>query len=340
MPEVQTVTYAGAVNAALRRVLTELPQTLVYGEDIGKPGGVFGVTRGLKRDFGHRVFDTPISESAILGSALGAAMFGRRPIVEIMWADFTLVAFDQIVNQISNARYVSFGQVRAPLVIRTQQGAAPGACAQHSQSLEAFFLHTPGLRVVMPSTAQDAFDAIVTATYSDDPVVVIENRTLYLGAKEEIVTDAPPREMGTAALRRTGDAATVLSWGAMTRRVEAAADLAAAQGVNVDVIEARWLNPFDLMALLASVRRTRRLLVVHEANVTGGFGGELLAQVAESDVPLDAAPVRLGLADTRMPAAPALASALIPSVDRILSAIVKLAGAPARAPFLNPVGVR
>jgi len=327
MSEVQQLTYAGAVNAALRRVLTELPETLLYGEDVGKPGGVFGVTRGLQREFGERVFDTPISESAILGSALGAAMLGRRPIVEIMWADFSLVALDQIVNQIANARYISRGAVGVPLVIRTQQGTAPGACAQHSQCLEAFFLHTPGLRVVMPSTAQEAFDAVLTATHSDDPVLVVENRTLYLGDKVDVVVDGPVPPMGGSALRRSGDAVTLLSWGSMTRRAEAAADAAAAQGVKADVIEARWLNPFDLTAVLNSVRRTGRLIVVHEANVTGGFGGEILAQVAESGLTLVAPPLRLGLPDIRMPAAPGLAESVIPSKGGIFEAILKVASA-------------
>jgi pyruvate/2-oxoglutarate/acetoin dehydrogenase E1 component len=327
MPDVRQMTYGAAVNAALRRVLTELPETLLYGEDVAKPGGVFGVTRGLRREFGERVFDTPISESAILGSALGAAMMGRRPIVEIMWADFSLVALDQIVNQIANTRYVSRGRVGAPLVIRTQQGTAPGACAQHSQCLEAFFLHTPGLRVVMPSTPQDAFDAIVTAAHSDDPVLVVENRTLYFGDKADVAVDGPVAAMGGAVRRRSGAAVTVLSWGAMTRRAEAAADAAAEDGISVDVIEARWLNPLDLDAVIGSVSRTGRLIVLHEANVTGGFGGEVLAKICERGVPLAAAPVRLGLPDIRIPAAPALANAVIPDTTDILDAIRKIADA-------------
>ncbi len=325
MPETKMLNYGGAINAALYRVLAELPGALVYGEDVAEPGGVFGVTKGLKRAYGARVFDTPISESAILGSALGAAMFGMRPIVEIMWADFSLVALDQVVNQIANARYISRGEVGAPLVIRTQQGNAPGACAQHSQCLEAFFLHTPGLRVVMPSTAQDAFDAVLTAAHSDDPVLVIENRTLYQSEKVEVAVEGPVRELGGSVLRRSGDDVTIVSWGAITRRVEAAADTAAAQGVGVDVIEARWLNPFDLASLLESVRRTRRLIVAHEANVTGGFGGEVVALVAENGVALDAAPLRLGLPDLRVPAAPALVEAVFPQADDVLEAILKLA---------------
>lgn len=325
MSEVKQLTYGQAVNAALRRVLTEVPETLLYGEDVAKPGGVFGVTRGLHREFGDRVFDTPISESAILGSALGAAMLGSRPIVEIMWADFSLVALDQIVNQIANARYVSRGAATAPLVIRTQQGNAPGACAQHSQSLEAFFLHTPGLRVVMPSTAQDAYDAILSAVYCDDPVLVVENRSLYHGEKTDVALGDSAQPIGGSVLRRSGDDITVLAWGSITRCAEAAADAAAAHGVHAEVIEARWLNPFDIDAVLQSVRRTGRLVVLHEANVTGGFGGEVLAQVAEHGVPLSAPPIRLGLPDIRVPAAPGLAEAAFPSTEGVLEVLLKLA---------------
>ncbi len=211
-----TVNYSGAVNAALRRCLAEVPETLLYGEDVAKPGGVHGVTRGLWKEFGERVFDTPISESAILGTAVGAAMMGRRPIVEIMWADFFLVALDQMINQAANVRYVSEGRLTAPLVVRTQQGNSPGACAQHSQNLEALLLHAPGLRVASPSTPQDAYDIMVSAVYCDDPVVVIDNRTLYFGEKREVVTGRAPAAIGGSHMRRAGPAATVVTWGAVT----------------------------------------------------------------------------------------------------------------------------
>jgi pyruvate/2-oxoglutarate/acetoin dehydrogenase E1 component len=278
---------------------------------------VFGVTRGLRKQFGDRVFDTPISESAILGSAVGAAMMGRRPIVEIMWADFSLVALDQIVNQAANVRYVSGGRLTAPLTIRTQQGNAPGACAQHSQCLEALFLHVPGLRVAMPSTPQDAYDLLVTAVHCDDPVLVIENRTLYFGAKEEVTVGGPVRPLGGARVRRPGSDVTVVTWGAMTARVLDAAEALAADGIEAEVLETPWLNPFDTEAVLASAGRTGRLAVVHEANVTGGFGAEVVARVAGAGVPLLAPPIRVGAPDVRMPAAPILAQALLPDADRI-----------------------
>ncbi|MEV0797587.1 transketolase C-terminal domain-containing protein [Kribbella sp. NPDC050281] len=320
MPEIAQLTYGGAVNAALRYLLDSDPRVLVYGEDVAEPGGVFGVTRGLRQSFGPgRVFDTPISESAILGSAVGSALMGCRPIVEIMWADFALVALDQLVNQAANARYVSRGSAPAPIVVRTQQGNAPGACAQHSQCLEAFFLHTPGLRVAMPSTPQDAYDALIAAATADDPVIVVENRTLYAGRKEPVELRTSPRRMGWSAQRRTGTGMTVVTWGAMTHRVLRAAEALDADGIDIDVLEMVWLNPLDIEAVLDSVTRTGRLAVVHEANRTGGFGAEIVARVVEAGVPLLAPPVRIATPDTRLPAAPSLATALVPSADSIAS---------------------
>lgn len=316
MPEVAQLRYGEAVNAALRHLLATDERVMVYGEDVGEPGGVFGVTRGLRAAYGaDRVFDTPISESAILGSAIGAALMGRRPIVEIMWVDFSLVALDQIVNQAANARYVSRGRAPAPVVVRTQQGNAPGACAQHSQCLEAFFLHTPGLRVVMPSCAQDAYDAILTAARVDDPVIVIENRTLYRGDRQEVRLNTEARPMGWFTRRWSGSDITAVCWGAITERVVAAARRLADDGIGVDVLEMVWLNPFDTDAVLASLASTGRLAVVHEANRTGGFGAEVLARVVESGVHLSVPPVRIAAPDVRMPAAPSLATALLPTVD-------------------------
>jgi pyruvate dehydrogenase E1 component beta subunit len=318
------LTYAGAVNAALTRALAEIPETLVFGEDVAAPGGVFGVTRGLKKAFGDRVFDTPISESAILGAAIGAAMMGRRPIAEIMWIDFSLVALDQIVNQAANVRYVSRGQATAPLTIRTQQGSAPGACAQHSQSLEAFFAHVPGLRVCMPSTPQDAYDLLLAAIWCDDPALVIENRTLYHGAKSAVTTGTPVQPPAGARIVQPGFDATLVTWGAMTLRALEAASECAGNGVSVEVIDMRWLRPLDMDSVLASVRRTGRLAVAHEAHLTGGVGAEIVARVAESGIRLSAAPVRIATPDVRIPAAPTLAAAVIPSARQIAGTVTAL----------------
>ena len=319
MPE--ELTYGEAANRALRRVLEEDPRVLVYGEDVGKPGGVFGVTKGLRRDFGDRVFDTPISEAAILGSAVGAAMLGMRPVVEIMWSDFSLVALDQLVNQAANVRFISGGEVTAPMVVRMQQGNAPGACAQHSQCLEALFLHIPGLRVVMPRTAQDAYDALVTAVACPDPVIVIENRTLYAGEKQTVELDSEPRPIGWGHTRRAGADVTVVSWGAVTTTALEAADILQENGISVEVAETPWLGPFPTDLVLESVARTRRLVVLHEAVRTGGFAAEVMARVVESGVELLAPPRRVTAEDTRIPAAQVLARAVLPDSNAVVDAV-------------------
>lgn len=317
---VRSLSFAEATNRALHRSLSENPRVLVYGEDVGKPGGVFGVTKGLHREFGSRVFDTPISESAILGSAIGAAMVGMRPVVEIMWADFSLVAFDQLVNQAANVRFISRGEVTAPIVVRTQQGHAAGSCAQHSQCLESLFLHVPGLRVVMPRTPQDAHDALLAALDCPDPVIVIENRTLY-GTKEEVVLGGPVATPGWFHRRREGSDVTLVSWGALSGSALLAAEAVAAEGISVEVLETPWLNPFPTEAVLESVRRTRRLVVAHEAVRTGGFGAELIARVAESDIDLLSRPQRVTAEDSRIPAAPVLAAAVLPGSGGIAAAL-------------------
>ncbi len=320
------LTYAQAVNSALWRSLEERPEALCFGEDLARPGGVFGVTKGLHRQFGDRVFDTPISEAAILGGAIGAAMFGMRPIVEIMWADFFLVALDQIVNQAANVRYISRGAVTAPITVRTQQGSAPGACAQHSQSLEAFFAHVPGIQVCMPATHQDAYDLLLAAVWSDDPVVVIENRTLYHGDHAAVRLGGDVQPVGRAEVRRPGTDVTLVTWGSMQFRALEAADAVAAVGIDVEIIDARWLRPFDTATVLNSVERTGRLIVAHEAHTVGGFGAEVVATVAESGVALRSAPIRVGTPPVRIPAAPSLAQAAVPSSETIHRAILKAMG--------------
>jgi pyruvate/2-oxoglutarate/acetoin dehydrogenase E1 component len=327
MPEdIRQLTYAGAVNAALRRVLTELPETLVFGEDVALPGGVYGTTKGLRKDFGERVFDTPISEAAILGTATGAAMLGMRPIPEIMFNDFMLVALDQVINQMANIRYISLGQKSASITIRTQQGAGPGSCAQHSQNLEVFYSHIPGLRVCMPVSVQDAYDLTVAAVYCDDPVIVIEDRTLYHLDKAPLVLGGSPQVPSGAEVVRVGSALTIVSWGRMLVRVAEAADRLAAEGIEVEVIDLRWIRPLDLPTILDSVGRTGRLVVAHDAHVVSGLGAEILASVSERGLDLLAPPVRIGAPDTRVPAAPSLLAAYMPSADRIVDECRTLLG--------------
>ncbi|MGX6447981.1 alpha-ketoacid dehydrogenase subunit beta [Patulibacter sp. S7RM1-6] len=325
MPELR---YVEAVNAALHRALADHPESLVFGEDVAIPGGVFTATKGLRDAYGDRVFDTPISESAILGGAVGAALRGRRPIVEIMWVDFFLVALDQVVNQAANVRYVSRGELTAPITIRTQQGVLAGSCAQHSQSLEALFAHIPGLIVGMPSTPQDAYDMLRAAVAADDPAIVIEHRSMYFGKPAPVEVDGPVPTVGGAAVRRSGDDVTLLTWGQMQPEALAAAEALAEEGVSVEVIDARWLAPFDTATLFESVERTSRLVIAHEANVTGGYGAEVAARVTqEAFWTLDAPIARVGTPDVRMPAAPVLQRAVVPGRERIAAALRETVGA-------------
>ncbi len=322
-PAAGETTYIAAVNEALRRILAEDERSLVYGEDVGKAGGIFGASRNLQREFGSaRVFDTPIAEAAILGSAVGLALSGLRPIVEIMWGDFLLVALDQIINQAANIRYVTQGRAAVPMVIRTQQGATPGSCAQHSQSLEALLFHIPGIRLGMPATPQDAFDMLRVAAASADPVVLIEARALYQ-SRAKVAFDAPPAPMGTARLARAGDDIAIITWGSVLPEVMEAVRQAALAGIEAMVLDLRWLSPLDKAAISAVVLRCGgRVLVVHEANRTGGVGAEIAAGIAEDHS--GAVVRRLGAPDVRVPASPVLQAALLPKAGAILSAITAL----------------
>lgn len=315
-----------AINRALTRELEERGNVVVFGEDIGTAGGTFGVTRNLLKRFGaERVFDTPISEAAILGAAIGSSLEGLRPIVEIMWSDFLFVAFDQIINQASNVRYVSQGERSAPIVIRMQQGITPGSCAQHSQSIEALLAHIPGIKVGMPSTAQDAYAMTRAAVADPDPVILIEARELYLDSGP-VHPDAPLEPTAGARLRRSGSDALIVTWGRMTNAVLEAAQALSAESVDVAVLDLRWISPLDERAIADALARSGgRLLIVHEANLTGGFGAEVAARVAEHHSALLTAPLRrLGLPDVRVPAAPLLQAALVPGPEDIAQAVREL----------------
>lgn len=322
MPE--TVAYVDAVNRALHDAMRADPNVVVFGEDVAVPGGVFGATRGLRDAFGARAFDTPISESAILGAALGASLRGLRPVVEIMWIDFSLVAVDQLVNQAANVRYVSAGRQQAPMTVRTQQGVLAGSCAQHSQSLEAIYAHVPGLVVGLPATAEDAYHMLRHAIACDDPTLVIENRGLYRAVKGDLDPGAAVPGIGRAVVRKPGRDVTLVAWGASVHLALQAAE--AAPDVDVEVIDLRWVSPWDAAAVAASVHRTGRLLVLHEANLQGGFGAEVVARTAKDAwSALRTAPERLGLPDVRVPAAPHLQKALFPQVDDVVAALRALA---------------
>lgn len=323
----EELTYIGAVGAALRDELETDQRTVVYGEDVGNAGGIFGGSKGLQKDFGvERVFDTPISESAILGSAVGAAMSGLKPIVEIMWADFMLVALDQLVNQAANVRYITDGKTNVPMVMRTQQGVTPGSCAQHSQCLEALLAHIPGLKVGLPATPQDAYDMIREAAADPDPCVLFEARGLY-PMKGDVRRIGEVKPVGKARLHRDGKDVAIITWGAMLHQGLAAASRLADEGVSVSVLDLRWLAPLDEEAIVDVVRKAAgRVLIVHEAVRTGGFGAEIITRLGEllgANQQLQTK--RLTTPDVRMPAAPHLQAVLTPDADAIVLACRELA---------------
>ena len=317
--EPRSMSYIQAVNEALGRELETRPEVLVYGEDVGNAGGIFGASRGLQKTYGsQRVFDTPIAESAILGSAVGAALMGMKPIVEIMWADFMLVALDQLINQAANVRYVTGGRAGAAMVVRTQQGGTAGSCAQHSQSLEALLAHIPGLRVALPSTPQDAYDILRSAVADPDPCVIFEARGLYQTSGPVRTSDSA-QPIGKADLKKSGPDAVIITWGTMVRHAIEAANALEDEGSKVGVLDLRWLSPLDEEAIRQAVRAAGgRVVVAHEANLTGGFGGEIVARLHEMfDGTLTLRVKRIAAPDIRMPASPVLAEQLAPNARTI-----------------------
>jgi pyruvate/2-oxoglutarate/acetoin dehydrogenase E1 component len=323
--EIEQLRYIQAVNRALRWALAEHDDTVIFGEDVAIPDGPFGATKGIRKDFGpQRIFDTPISETGFLGLALGAAMTGLRPIAEIMYVDFAFVAMDQLVNQIANLRYASAGRWSAPLVVRTQQGYSPGACAQHSHSAETYFAHTPGLRLALPATPDDAYQMLRTAVVSEDPVIVAEARLLY-PTRGDVRVNTPVEPIGGARIVRHGRDATLVSWSTTVNIAIEAADELAADGVEVEVVDLRWLAPLDFATVAASIARTGHLVIAHEANLTAGFGAEVAARAAGACFADLRAPVlRVAAPDVPMPASPSLQQAVVPGVSAVVAAVRQL----------------
>lgn len=316
----QEMAFWQAINAALRTELSANTDVLVYGEDVGYAGGIFGVTRRLQKEFGEsRVFDTPIAESAILGSAVGAAIVGMRPIVEIMWTDFMLVALDQLINQAANVRYITQGRASVPMVVRMQQGSTPGSCAQHSQCLEALLFHIPGLRIAMPTTPQDAYDLLRAAVADPDPTIIIEARGLYQ-TRGTVSEHFSLRRAQGAVRRRDGKDVALISWGTALPLMLEAAEQLQVDGIEASVLDLRWLSPLDDAAIDSVVKESDGyVLVVHEANVTGGVGAEIAARISARNWSVLKAPVhRIGAKDVRIPASPQLRQAVLPSVDEIV----------------------
>jgi 2-oxoisovalerate dehydrogenase E1 component len=294
---------------------------MLAGIDIGEGGNIFGLTRGLQAEFGARVLDTPISESAIVGMAVGAAMTGMKPVVEIMYLDFVGVCFDQIMNQAAKLHFMTGGAAPMSLVIRTQFGSGRSSGAQHSQSLEALLAHIPGLTVLMPSTTEDAYGLLRAAIDSPNPVVFIEHRLTY-GNKGPTPPPGLRIPIGAAAIRRAGTDVTLVSWSRMVDCAIEAAELVAVEGIDVEVIDLRTIQPLDEAAILASVRKTTRLVIAHEAVISGGFGAEIAARVCDAAIwHLDAPVKRVAPPSTPAPYSPPLEAEWLPGVKEIVGAI-------------------
>ena len=313
------VTYLGAITTTLAEEMRADDRVLVLGEDVAE-GGPWGATAGLAEEFGvERVRNTPISEAAIAGIAIGAAQSGLRPVVEIMFIDFLTLALDQLVNQAAKAHFMSGGQLTAPMVLRTQGGAGQRGGAQHSQSLEAWLTHVPGLKVVMPSTAADAAGLLRSAIADPNPVVFVENKTLYFRTEEAAREEVP---IGRARIARPGRDVTVVALSRLVPEALAAADELAAEGIEVEVIDPRTLVPLDLDTIVESVARTHRLVVAHEAVVHGGFGAEIAAQVqAAAFDELDAPIARVGAPFAPIPFSPPLEDAYLPGRADVITAV-------------------
>lgn len=315
------MTYSEAIRDGMRVEMQRDPNVFLWGEDVGKFGGCFGVTAGLFDEFPSRVIDTPISETAIVGAAVGAAAAGLRPIAEIMFVDFMGVCLDEILNQAAKMRYMFGGKAKIPMVLRTPCGAGMGAAAQHSQSLEAWFTHIPGLKTVMPATPADAKGLMAAAIRDDNPVMYIEHKQL-LGVKGDVPEGEYIIPLGKADIKKEGSDVTIVTWSWMVHKALAAAETLAAEGINAEVLDLRSLIPLDKEAILKSVGKTSKLVIVHEAVKVGGFGGEIAAIVAEEGLDLLDAPIkRVAMPYCPIPFSPVLERFVIPDEDNIIEAV-------------------
>jgi len=319
MPE---ITYREAVRDALAQALREDESVFIMGEDIAEMGGSMAVTQGLLEEFGPtRVRNTPISEMAIVGSGIGAAVQGMRPIVEIMYEDFLTLSMEQLVNQAAKHRTMSGGQVKVPLTIRTQGGAGWSPGAQHAQQLEAWFVHVPGLKVVFASTPEDVRGLLWSAIYDDNPVVFFEHRTLY-PIKGEVPSTLEPIPLGKARIHREGEDVTVVATGRLVHEALEAAGEAEREGISVEVVDPRTLLPLDEETIIGSVRKTTRCVTAHEAVTRGGFGSELAAVIQHGAFDwLDAPIERVGAKFGPLPFAPAMEQWVVPHAEDVLEAI-------------------
>ena len=322
-----TMTFAQALNNAHKLEMQRDPNIYVAGEDVGVYGGIFGVTGGLLDQFGDkRVRDTPITESAIIGTAVGAAAAGLRPVIELMFVDFIGVALDQLYNQAAKMKYMFGGKAKLPITLRATCGAGMGAAAQHSQCLEAWFMHIPGLKVVMPSTPYDAKGLLISAIRDDNPVVFLEHKMLY-GTQGEVPEESYAIPLGKADVKREGQDITVVATAMMVGRALSAAEKLAGNGISLEVVDPRTLSPLDEETILNSVKKTHRLLIVHEEVKFAGSGAEIAAMAAEKAFDyLDAPIVRVGAPFTPVPFSPPLEQEFIPSEEKIIQAAKKMMG--------------
>lgn len=324
MPE---LSYREAVRDALSRALREDDDVFIMGEDIAEMGGSMGVTQGLLAEFGpDRVRNTPISEMAIVGAGIGAAMQGMRPVVEIMYEDFLTLSCEQIVNQAAKHRYMSGGQLKVPLTIRTQGGAGWSPGAQHAQQLEAWFVHIPGLKVVFASTPSDVRGLLWSSIYDDNTVIFFEHRTLY-GIKEEVPDEIEPIPLGQARVHREGEDVTIVATGRLVHEALGAAVEAEKDGISVEVVDPRTLQPLDEGTIVESVKKTNRCVVAHEAVTRMGFGAEIAAVVQYQAFDwLDAPIERVGAKFAPLPFAPVMEQFVVPQADDVLQAIKRTVG--------------
>src|SRR5213592_2386052 len=324
MPE---LSFREAVRDALSRAMRKDEDVFIMGEDIAEMGGSMGVTQGMLDEFGpERVRNSPISEMALAGAAIGAAVQGMRPVAEIMYEDFLTLATEQIVNQAAKHRYMSGGQVTVPVTFRTQGGSGWSPGAQHAQQLEAWFVHIPGLKVVFPSTPTGVRGLLWSSIYDDNPVIFFEHRTLY-GLKEDVPDELEPIPLGKARVHREGEDVTVIATGRMVHESLKAADEAEKQGVSVEVVDPRTLQPLDEDALVASVKKTNRAVVAHEAVTRMGFGAEVAAVIQHGAFDwLDAPVERVGARFTPLPFAPVMEQFVVPNSEDVLAAIKRTVG--------------
>lgn len=321
LKSMRTITYAEAIKESMSQVMRRDHDVYIMGEDIGIYGGAFGLTNGMIEEFGpERVRNTPISEAAISGAAVGSAMTGMRPILEFQFSDFVMIGMDNIVNQAAKNRYMFGGKAKIPVVFRLPGGSGAGFAAQHSQSLEAWMTHIPGLKVVQPSNAYDAKGLMKAAIEDDNPVIFYEHKLLYSHI-DEVPEEEYEVPLGQAEVKKTGDAVTVVATGVMVNRAMEAAEVLEQEGIHIEVVDPRTLVPLDTETIIESVKKTSRVLVVYEGVKRSGYGAEIASMIAESDAFdfLDARIQRLGGVPTPIPYNPNLEKAAVPQVNDIIA---------------------